>query len=78
MGQSESDYICVSGMKAKELMMTGSSTLHFLFQWKNKNVDLFTMGSSIFGIGLQNKLKNSKGIGLDNTSMNMIKTLNKS
>ena len=28
--------------------------LLFLFQWKNKNVNLFTMGSLIFGI--QNKI----------------------
>ena len=53
-GQSESDDIFVSVVKAKELMTTGSSMLLFLFQWKNKNVDLFTMGSFIFGI--QNKI----------------------
>ena len=53
-GQSESDYIFVSGVKAKELTITGSSILLFLFQWKNKNVTLFTMGSLIFGI--QNKI----------------------
>ena len=49
-GQSESDDIFVSEVKAKELMITGSSMLLFLFQWKNKNVDLFTMGSLIFGL----------------------------
>ena len=53
-GQSESDDIFVSGVKAKKLMITGSSIFLFLFQWKNKNVDLFTMGSLIFGI--QNKI----------------------
>ena len=51
-GQSESDDIFVSGVNGKELMITGS--LHFLFQWKSKNVGLFTMGSLIFGI--QNKI----------------------
>ena len=49
-GQSESDEIFISGVKAKELMITGSSILLFLFQWKNKNMDLFPMGSVIFGI----------------------------
>ena len=53
-GQSESDDIFVSRMNSKELMITGSLLLHFLFQWKSKNVDLFTMGSLIFGI--QNKI----------------------
>ena len=48
-GQSESDDI-VSELKAKELMITGSSVLLFLFQWENKNVDLITIGSLIFGI----------------------------
>ena len=32
-GQSESDNIFVSGVKAKELEITGSSILLFLFQW---------------------------------------------
>ena len=50
MGQSESDDIFVSEMKAKELMITGLLILLFLIQWKNKNVDFFTMGSLIFGI----------------------------
>ena len=49
-GQSESDDIFVSELKAKELMITGSSVLLFLFQWENKNVDLITMGSLRFGI----------------------------
>ena len=49
-GQSESDNNFVSGVKAKELMITGLSVLFFLFQWKNRNVDIFTMGSLIFGI----------------------------
>ena len=49
MGQSESDDIFVSGVKAKELMITGSSILLFLFQWKNRNVDL-SLNSLIFGI----------------------------
>ena len=53
-GQSESDDIFVSGMNSKELTITGSLLLHFLFQWKNKNVDLFTMGTLIFG--KQNKI----------------------
>ena len=53
-GKSESDDIFVSGMNSKELTITGSLLLHFLFQWKNKNVDLFTMGTLIFGI--QNKI----------------------
>ena len=49
-GQSESDDIFVSGVNGKKLAITGSLFLHFLFQWKSKNVDLFTMGSLIFGI----------------------------
>ena len=49
-GQSESDDIFVSELKAKELMITGSSVLPSLFQWENKNVDLVTMGSLSFGI----------------------------
>ena len=53
-GQSESNDIFVSGVKVKELMITGSSILLFLFQWENKNVDLFTMGSLIFGINNKN------------------------
>ena len=52
--QSESDDIFGSGMNGKELTITESLLLHFLFQWKSKNVDLFTMGSLIFGI--QNKI----------------------
>ena len=35
-------------------MITGSPILLFLLEWKNKNVDLFIMGSLIFGI--QNKI----------------------
>ena len=31
-------------------MITGSSVLLSLFQWKNKNVDIVTMGSLSFGI----------------------------
>ena len=54
MGQTESDNVFVSGVKAKEFTVTGSSILLFLFQWKNKNVDLFIMASLIFGI--QNKI----------------------
>ena len=54
MGQGESDDIFVCEVKAKELMIAGSSMLLFLFQWKNKNVDIFTMGSLIPGI--QNKI----------------------
>ena len=50
MGQSESDDIFVSELKAKELMITGSSVLLSLFPWENKNVDLITMGSLSFGI----------------------------
>ena len=53
-GQSESDDIFVSRMNSKELTITRSLLLHFLFQWKSKNVDLFTMGFLIFGI--QNKI----------------------
>ena len=49
-GQSESDDIFVSELKAKELMITGSSVLLTLFQWENKNVDFITMGSLSFGI----------------------------
>ena len=49
-GQSESDDIFVSELKAKELMITASSVLLSLFQWENKNVDLITMGSLSFGI----------------------------
>ena len=36
-GQSESDDIFVSELKANELMITGSSVLLSVFQWKNKN-----------------------------------------
>ena len=49
MGQSESDDIFVSELKAKELTITGSSVLLFLFQCENRNVDLITIGSLIFG-----------------------------
>ena len=49
-GQSESNDIFVSELKAKELMITGSSDLLSLFQWENKNVDLITMGFLSFGI----------------------------
>ena len=49
-GQSESDDIFVSELKAKELIITGSSVLLSLFQWENKNVDLITNSSLIFGI----------------------------
>ena len=49
-GQSESDDIFVSELKAKELMITRSSILLSPFQWENKNVDLITMGSLSFGI----------------------------
>ena len=48
--QSESDDIFVSELKAKELIITGSSVLLSLFQWENKNVDLITTGSLSFGI----------------------------
>ena len=50
MGQSESDDIFVSELQAKELMITWSSVLLYLFQWENKNVALITMGSLSFGI----------------------------
>ena len=52
-GQSESDDIFVSELKAKELTITGSSVLLFLFQWENKHVDLVTMGFLIFGIQIK-------------------------
>ena len=53
-GQSESDDIFVSElMKAKELTVTGSSVLFFLFQWENKHVDLITMGFLIFSIQIK-------------------------
>ena len=48
-GQSQSDYIFVPELKAKELSITGSSVLPFLIQWENENVDLITMSSLIFG-----------------------------
>ena len=50
-GQSESNDIFVSELKAKdqELIITGSSVLLSLFKWENKNVDLITMSSLIFG-----------------------------
>ena len=44
MGQNESDDILVSELKAKELTITGSSVLLFVFQSENKNVDLITFG----------------------------------
>ena len=40
MGQSESDDIFVSELKAKECMVTGT--------WGSKNVDLIITGSLIF------------------------------
>ena len=52
-GQSESDDIFVSELKAKELKIIGSSVLLSLFQWENKNVDLITMGSLIFRIQIK-------------------------
>ena len=51
--QNESDDIFVSELKAKELIMTGSSVLLFLFRWENKHVDLITMGFLIFGIQIK-------------------------
>ena len=42
-GQSESDD--VSGVKTKELRITGLSVLPFLFQWENKHV--YLVGSLI-------------------------------
>ena len=48
-GQSESDDVFVSGVTVKELMITGSSLLPFLFHSENKKVGLITMGSLIFG-----------------------------
>ena len=45
-GQSESDDIFVSELKAKELTIT--VVLLSLFQLENKNVDLITIGSLIF------------------------------
>ena len=52
-GESELDDIFVSELKAKELTITGSSVLLFLLQCENKNVDLITMGSVIFGIQIK-------------------------
>ena len=49
-GQRESDGIFVSGVKAKELMIIGSSLL--LFQWENKD-DFITIGSLIFSIQIK-------------------------
>ena len=51
-GQSKSDDVFVSAVKAKELLIT--SILNFLFQWKNRCVDVFTIDSLIFSI--QNKI----------------------
>ena len=56
MGQSESDDIFVSGEKTNKLMITGSSILLFLFQWENKNVDLFTMGYLILAYKIPSDL----------------------
>ena len=52
MGKSESDDIFVSGVKAKELTIIGSSLLLFLFQWENKN-DLITISSLVFSIQIK-------------------------
>ena len=52
-GQSESDDIFVSELKAKKLTITWSSVLLFLFQWENKHVGLITMGFLIFGIQIK-------------------------
>ena len=52
-GQSDSDDIFVSELKAKELTITWLSVLLFLFQWENKHVDLITMGFLIFGIQIK-------------------------
>ena len=52
-GQSESDDIFVSELKANSLMVTGSPILLSLFQWENKNVDLITLGLLIFSIQIQ-------------------------
>ena len=51
-GQIESDDIFVRGVKVEELMLTANRVvvLLLLFQWKHKNVYLFTAGSLIFGI----------------------------
>ena len=43
-GQSESDDIFVSELKASLLMVTGSPVLLSLFQWENKTVDPITLG----------------------------------
>ena len=51
--QSESDDIFVFELKAKDLIITGSSVLLSLFQWENKNVDLITMSSLRFGIQIK-------------------------
>ena len=45
MGQSESDDIFVSELKAKELMVTGT--------WESKNVDLIIIGSLVFCIQIK-------------------------
>ena len=52
-GQSESDDVFISELKAKEFTITGSSVLLFLFQWENKRVDLITMGFLIFRIQIK-------------------------
>ena len=52
-GQRESNDTFASALKAKELVVTRSSVLLFLFQWENMTVDLITMGSLIFGINIK-------------------------
>ena len=37
--------IIVPGVEAKKLIVIVLSILVFLFQWKNKNLNLFTIGS---------------------------------
>ena len=53
MRQNGGDDTFVSELKAKELIITGSSVLLSLFLSENKNVDLTTMGSLIFGIQIK-------------------------
>ena len=48
MRPSETDGIFVFGLKAKD-MITVHIFLLFLLQWENKNYDLITNGSLIFG-----------------------------
>ena len=52
-GQSESDDIFISELKANSLTVTGSPVLLSLFQCENKNVDLITLGLLIFSIQIQ-------------------------